>query len=91
MVVISVTTTSFYLKNDLRKQNLTAFFEKFYIPIIACNQKAAKSKEKQLISEEISCFLELLGGFEPPTSSLPKQPGMFPEVWRIDVPVPDNQ
>ena len=30
-----------------------------------------KSNEKHPKSEDFGCFLELLGGFEPPTSSLP--------------------
>ena len=32
-----------------------------------------KSNEKHPFSEENRCFLELLGGFEPPTSSLPTE------------------
>ena len=31
-----------------------------------------KSNEKHPKSEDFRCFLELLGGFEPPTSSLPR-------------------
>ena len=43
------------------------FFEEFQSPV-----KVAKNKIKHPKSEDFRCFLELLGGFEPPTSSLPR-------------------
>jgi len=38
------------------------------------SQNATKCKEKPPFLYEKGGFLELLGGFEPPTSSLPKTP-----------------
>ena len=36
-----------------------------------------KVKQKPVVPEGTTGFLELLGGFEPPTSSLPSDPGDF--------------
>ena len=44
-------------------------FEVYEKPIF-CNKKHPKF-------EDFRCFLELLGGFEPPTSSLPSGFGTF--------------
>ena len=40
------------------------------------HRKVKICNKKHLKSSDFRCFLELLGGFEPPTSSLPIRPGL---------------
>ena len=74
-----------------RKQNLLSGTLWVYRDISACGSrcgsgscltfcptpKSAFLQQKSTENRSFRCFLELLGGFEPPTSSLPKSRGRF--------------
>ena len=48
-----------------------------WVAIFLAFQKLIFCNKKHLKSSDFRCFLELLGGFEPPASSLPSAPRTF--------------